>query len=370
MPVQIGSKTSDFSDPMGLMSDCHRRIEMFLHVLQAATDLNDTQLTADERRTLDAALRYFREAAPKHNADEEESLFPRLRSFSDPEIQHALADVARLEQEHRWAAPLHAEIDILGQQWLREGSLRPEDRRAFSSAVARLDSMYRAHIDFEDRVLFPLAERVLSPEQRRDVAEEMARRRKLSGFTAPGIARLDTNRGDVQPPAQSARQAATGGTVASDMLRSEHRLVEGQLDRLLLAIKQQTNDLPSEVRRLLLGIQCLTRPHFDKEEKVLYPRLRPQFPELLSQLDQQHEYAREVEQHLIELLDAVTGSPDERQHAELVRFSTELCDVIQHHIVEEEDQLLRLVDSSLSSEEQDMLAQQMKKFQPVICTSM
>ena len=28
MPVQIGSKANDFSDPTGLMSDCHRRIEM------------------------------------------------------------------------------------------------------------------------------------------------------------------------------------------------------------------------------------------------------------------------------------------------------------------------------------------------------
>ncbi len=110
MPVQIGSRASDFSDPTGLMSDCHRRIEMFLNTIRAAGGLNGRQLAEDERRALDAALRYFREAAPKHNADEEESLFPRLRWVSDPEVQSALADVARLEQEHRWAAPLHAAI--------------------------------------------------------------------------------------------------------------------------------------------------------------------------------------------------------------------------------------------------------------------
>jgi hypothetical protein len=32
MPVQIGAKTHNFSDPTGLLSDCHRRIEMFLGV--------------------------------------------------------------------------------------------------------------------------------------------------------------------------------------------------------------------------------------------------------------------------------------------------------------------------------------------------
>ena len=79
MPVQIGSKASDFSDPTGLMSDCHRRIEMFLTALRAVGDCDGRQLAEDERRALDAALRYFCEAAPKHNADEEESLFPRLR---------------------------------------------------------------------------------------------------------------------------------------------------------------------------------------------------------------------------------------------------------------------------------------------------
>ncbi|HSE21353.1 MAG TPA: hypothetical protein VLB68_06825 [Pyrinomonadaceae bacterium] len=34
MPVQIGQPVeSDFGDPLGLLSDCHRRIELFLNVL-------------------------------------------------------------------------------------------------------------------------------------------------------------------------------------------------------------------------------------------------------------------------------------------------------------------------------------------------
>jgi hemerythrin-like domain-containing protein len=92
-------------------------------------------------------------------------------------------------------------------------------------------------------------------------------------------------------------------------------------------------------------------------------------PELLSQLDEQHEYAREVERHLVELLDAVPGAPNERQRAELVRFATELYDVIQHHIVDEEDQLLRLADSMLSQEEQTALAVRMKDLETVICST-
>jgi hypothetical protein len=36
MPVQIGAKAHSFSDPTGLLSDCHRRIEMFLGSLQTS----------------------------------------------------------------------------------------------------------------------------------------------------------------------------------------------------------------------------------------------------------------------------------------------------------------------------------------------
>jgi hemerythrin-like domain-containing protein len=158
-------------------------------------------------------------------------------------------------------------------------------------------------------------------------------------------------------------------TPASDLLRSEHRLVETQIDQLLHAVKHPAGDIVSDVCRVLSGIQCLSRPHFQKEENVFYPSLRSQLPELLSQLDEQHEYVREVERHLVELLEAIQGSPDERQRAEIVRFSTELCDVIQHHIVDEEDQLLRLADSTLSREEQVTLAAKMKELGHLFCAT-
>lgn len=90
MPVQIGAKAHSFSDPTGLLSDCHRRIEMFLASLQRVGEMIDRPLSDDARTALESALRYFRESAPKHTADEEESLFPRLRQMQDPEIEAAL----------------------------------------------------------------------------------------------------------------------------------------------------------------------------------------------------------------------------------------------------------------------------------------
>jgi hypothetical protein len=71
---------------------------------------------------LDTALRYFREAAPRHNGDEEESLFPRLWLLPDLEVGRALADLARLEQEHHRAAPL---IVAQGKYALSIGGAQP-----------------------------------------------------------------------------------------------------------------------------------------------------------------------------------------------------------------------------------------------------
>src|SRR5215831_18350545 len=107
MPVQIGAKTHSFSEPTGLLSDCHRRIEMFLGSLQHVAALLDRPLSEDTRSALDASLRYFREAAPKHTADEEESLFPRLRQMNHPELQTAIQTLDPLEQEHERADALH-----------------------------------------------------------------------------------------------------------------------------------------------------------------------------------------------------------------------------------------------------------------------
>src|SRR6266567_4355417 len=66
MPVQIGAHAHNFSDPTGLLSDCHRRIEMFLRALERVAAVVDRPSTDETRAALESALRYFREAAPKH----------------------------------------------------------------------------------------------------------------------------------------------------------------------------------------------------------------------------------------------------------------------------------------------------------------
>ena len=178
MPVQIGAKTHAFSEPTALLSDCHRRIEMFLGTLEKVGAHLENPLDNDTRIALESALRYFRDAAPKHTADEEESLFPRLRQSTYPEAKAALKKLDMLEQDHRRADSLHAAVDVLGQRCLQQGSLPAADADQYRQAVSDLLSIYAEHIRIEDHEVFPIAGQKLSEVDKAAIAAEMRERRK------------------------------------------------------------------------------------------------------------------------------------------------------------------------------------------------
>lgn len=178
MPVQIGAKVHHFTDPTGLLSDCHRRIEMFLGALQGVAEVIDRPPTEETRQSLETALRYFAQAAPKHTADEEESLFPRLRQVQGKEVADALSRMDKLEHEHSIAAPLHERVERLGVEYLSTGHLPAAEVGEFRQCVVSLTEMYRQHIRIEDEVVFPVAARVLAEHEKAAIAQEMAKRRE------------------------------------------------------------------------------------------------------------------------------------------------------------------------------------------------
>jgi len=175
----IGAKRgSDFTDPIGMLGDCHRRIERFLNVLVViAAQEKGERLTEQHRTALATSLRYFREAAPKHIADEEESLFPRLRRLRHAGSHAILTRIEALEQDHECAGKVHDEVDRLGQLWLTTGHLSTKEAAQLSTLLDQLAKLYRSHIAIEDTEVFPFAASVLPPSDRESVGAEMATRR-------------------------------------------------------------------------------------------------------------------------------------------------------------------------------------------------
>jgi hemerythrin-like domain-containing protein len=181
MAVNIGGPPEhNFDQPLGLLSDCHRRIERFLGILtRIAEEARGGMLGEDQRRALAIAMRYFREAAPRHTADEEESLFPRMRACGDSEVGAALERLAALEADHRHAGELHAESNAIFSQWQDAGGLPDEKAARLREALSELTQIYTGHIRVEDQFVFPLAGRTLDRETQLAIGREMAKRRGI-----------------------------------------------------------------------------------------------------------------------------------------------------------------------------------------------
>ena len=186
MPIQIGQRLDHgFQEPLGLLSDCHRRIEHFLRVLVAIDrQAAGGTLTPLQRDELEAALTYFAVAGPRHTADEEESLFPRLRQTAHAAAKHAVELVERLERDHADASAHHAGIETLVRRWLRDDRLDPDAARALREHLGALTMIYGGHIAVEDEQVFPAAAIVLSASQLVEIGGEMAARRSSPGRMA------------------------------------------------------------------------------------------------------------------------------------------------------------------------------------------
>jgi iron-sulfur cluster repair protein YtfE (RIC family) len=148
-------------------------------LVEVSAQDHGSSLTSEQHVALQTALRYFREAAPKHTADEEETLFPRLRSLDRPELKTVLQKINSLETDHARADRSHSEVDRLGQEWLTSGSLGRGDAERFAWLVDELASLYREHIGTGERELFSAAAAVLEPSEREVMGREMRARRGL-----------------------------------------------------------------------------------------------------------------------------------------------------------------------------------------------
>lgn len=136
-------------------------------------------LLADHRRrgtlpdftALRAMLFYVDEFPEKrHHRKETELLFPKLRARTP--LARALLD--RLDQDHACGGQRVRELEhaLLGFEMMGESR-----RDAFEQAMARYVDFYLAHMALEEREVLPLAERVLTADDWRDLDEAFATNR-------------------------------------------------------------------------------------------------------------------------------------------------------------------------------------------------
>ncbi|MGH9475140.1 MAG: hemerythrin domain-containing protein [Terriglobales bacterium] len=165
-------RAGDSSDAVDMLLGCHQRIRHFTAMARhlAALDAPQEQIPAAAR----AVFRYYSVALPLHEADENESVYPRLRASAPPPAL-ALANQAMLDQ--------HATIDriivALLPLW-QALEQHPESAPATAASVAELDRAWSEHLELEERLIFPALRAHLSLKDLADIRAEMAARRKIS----------------------------------------------------------------------------------------------------------------------------------------------------------------------------------------------
>lgn len=131
----------------------HEVIEFALKILTNMTGKLESSSQVDPA-DLTAFIDFLKEFADKcHHGKEEGLLFPALVTADVQEAGAPLAELLREHEEGReWIAAMSAAIDPV------------LNRDAFIRAAQGYTELLRSHIEKENHVLFPMAERVLSPE--------------------------------------------------------------------------------------------------------------------------------------------------------------------------------------------------------------
>ena len=125
--------------------------------------------------TATSIRRYFNEAAPRHHEDEEVDMFPRLRERLDSERDRTVLDVLdQVEADHLEMAGLWKRLDALLAEIARGKAVTLEQ-----PLIDRFATMYRHHIDAEERVLLPALKKALGKSDWQAVGRAMAERRGL-----------------------------------------------------------------------------------------------------------------------------------------------------------------------------------------------
>ena len=149
-------------DPFEQLTRSHRRLE------ERLAELADAAFADDPYDVVRDVVGFFSRAIRRHEADEEQSLFPRLGT-----LEGLAPLMAKLAAEHREHEVLHRRLDdILAA--IEEGALPSAELREVALA---LSNAYRTHLEEEEKVLFPAARAVLGADAIADIAKEMEGRR-------------------------------------------------------------------------------------------------------------------------------------------------------------------------------------------------
>ena len=158
-------------DPFALLMACHQRIRAHCALLrQLALHPGPTEAQIED--AAQRALRYFEVALPLHAGDEDALLAPRVAA--DPALR---AGFEALAEEHRAIERARPGVLALLRPMTRRPAARAELLEGLRSEGLAFVELLLAHIEGEERDLFPGARALIGPAEGVALARAMLARR-------------------------------------------------------------------------------------------------------------------------------------------------------------------------------------------------
>ena len=161
-------------DALDLLLGCHQRIR---HFTATAKNLAHAQGGPhDEIRMAAAGVhRYYSVSLPLHEADEEDSVRPRLDALDDERVHHALA---AMHDQHQGIDELIERLLPLLQMVERNPAALEQAGGEMCAITRALEEIFAAHLQLEEKVIFPAIRERLPGEDRATILAEMQSRRR------------------------------------------------------------------------------------------------------------------------------------------------------------------------------------------------
>lgn len=174
--IRLNPTPSLERDAVDMLLACHQRIRNFTGIAVRLAEAVDAG--APEVANAAAAVhRYYSIALPLHEADENESVYPRLfQRLTDPAERVAMQNMV---DQH---GPLNQVIARLLPRWTELQSA-PEKLSSCAAPMRtdceQLQQLWNEHLALEEEIVFPLIRRRLTQEDLRLIHAEMKARRGI-----------------------------------------------------------------------------------------------------------------------------------------------------------------------------------------------
>ncbi len=174
--IKISSAPAVERDAVDMLLACHQRIRNFTGIAVRLADAAGAVLP-EIANAAEAVHRYYSIALPLHEADENDSVYPRLRAnLSDSSERESLQ--AMVDQH----GPIDEVVARLVPRWAevkQHPEKLPSQAAELRADAARLQQLWREHLALEEEIVFPLIRSRLTADDLQAIHAEMKHRRGI-----------------------------------------------------------------------------------------------------------------------------------------------------------------------------------------------